>query len=147
MDFLMASFALLQHERLDIYHEFCRRLAPRLVAVNVGDESATLTFSRRRVDRVPALRQPDIEALTDVGTVLDVIDARATLMEAILNDRLFLRGSTEDLLAFHDGLMAYVHGAVRAPSFPWLLAEFRAAARHRRSRAESQRAEPCGRKA
>jgi hypothetical protein len=41
--------------------------------------------------------------------------------------------------------MAYVHGAVRAPSFPRLLAEFRAAARHRRARAESQRAEPYGR--
>ncbi len=57
--------------------------------------------------------------------VLRVIDARDTLMSAVLADRLVLRGATRDVLAFHDGLIAYVHGAVRARSFPELLRQFR----------------------
>jgi hypothetical protein len=54
-----------------------------------------------------------------------LIDARLTLLDAVLSDALAMTGAPDDLLAFHDGLIAYVHGAVRAPSFPALLSAYR----------------------
>jgi hypothetical protein len=50
-------------------------------------------------------------------------------VSAVLSDVHVLRGRPADVLAFHDGLAAYVHGGVRAPSFRRLLVEFRAGAR------------------
>jgi hypothetical protein len=81
------------------------------------------------VARVTAeARAPAVECRTTRRAILDLVDARTTLMAAVVADRVWLRGSVEDLLAFHDGLMVYLGGAVRSPSFPWLLRQFRAAA-------------------
>ena len=43
----------------------------------------------------------------------------------MLTDAILLRGTTEDLAAFHDGLVTYVSGAVRCLSFPLVLDRFR----------------------
>lgn len=105
----------------------CRQLAPRAVRLCVGDETIPLVFAPAEVRTVTAIKRPQIEVVTSRAAILAVIDAASTLLQAVLDDRLALRGAPEDLLAFHDGLMAYVHGAVRAPSFPALLRAFRAA--------------------
>ncbi len=62
---------------------------------------------------------------TTRAVILDLVDARAGLVEAILDDRLGLRGALPELARFHDGLMLYLHGAMRAPSFPGLLRRYR----------------------
>jgi hypothetical protein len=68
---------------------------------------------------------PAIDVRTTRATVLALIDAELSLVDAVLADHLSLRGALPDLLAFHEGLTTYVHGAVRAPSFPALLAAYR----------------------
>jgi hypothetical protein len=124
VQFLLRSFDLLEEERRDIYAELCRRLAPRVVELWVDGTAVTLGFSRH-VKRIASVQNPQVEVHTDSATILALIDAQSTLIDGILYDRIGLRGETDDLLAFHDGLMAYVHGAVRSPSFPRLLREFR----------------------
>jgi hypothetical protein len=50
-----------------------------------------------------------------------------SLLDAVLEERIVMLGSVPDICAFHDGLMAYLHGAVRCRSFPELLRRYRAA--------------------
>lgn len=58
-------------------------------------------------------------------TLLELLDGEQKLLDAILSDRLLLQGALGDLLAVHEGLLSYVRGAVRSPSVPTLLGDFR----------------------
>lgn len=122
--FLVESLQIIRAERGDIYIRLCAKLAPRLVRVRVGDEVTTLAFAADEVR--PVIRgAPSVDIESDRTTILAVIDGESTLADAVLAERLKLRGACEDLLAFHDGFLLYVHGAVRAPSLPQLLRDFR----------------------
>jgi hypothetical protein len=103
----------------------CRRLDARRVDLRVDEERVAVVFARDEARIVGDAGPCTVEVRTSRTAVLRVIDARDTLMSAVLADRLVLRGAPGDVLAFHDGLMAYVHGAVRARSFPELLRQFR----------------------
>ena len=126
-EFLAESFDLLRREVPQAHAEVCRRLAPRGVRLHVGAEDVAVRFERSgtRFPAAPGAASVDVE--TNRETILALIDAETTLVDAVLDGSLVLRGAGDDLLAFHDGLVAYVHGAVRAPSFPGLLRRFRRA--------------------
>jgi hypothetical protein len=66
---------------------------------------------------------PRIEC--SVATILAVLDAQITLAEAVESDALRVRADLDRLVHLHDGLLAYVHGAVRCPGFPALLLRLR----------------------
>jgi hypothetical protein len=131
-DFLADSFAALEHEMPQAYAALCAAIAPREVLLAVDDETVGLAFAPTGVRFLRAPRTPRVEVRTGKTAILRVLDAEATLMDAVLDETLFLRGATDDLLAFHDGLLSYVHGAVRAPSFPSLLRAYRGATREER---------------
>jgi hypothetical protein len=116
----------------------CGALGTREVLIEVDGErtAVTSTKSAARVEAAP--RAPVVECRTTRSAILDMVDARMTLVDAVLSERVWLCGGVEDLLAFHDGLMTYLGGAVRCPSFPWLLREFRAAASGRRRLREEE---------
>lgn len=127
--FLTESFAILQREVPAAYAGLCRVLALQEVVLTMDQEPVGIRFEREQARLLPTSDAPTIEVRTDRTLVLDLIDARCTLHEAILSDRLLLRGRPDALLLFHDGLMLYLHGALRAPSFPQLLQWFRSAPR------------------
>ncbi|HZZ45471.1 MAG TPA: SCP2 sterol-binding domain-containing protein [Pseudonocardia sp.] len=66
---------------------------------------------------------------TSRATILDVLDAELSLVEAVESGRLEVRGSLDDVLRAHDTLIAYAHASVRAPSVPALLSALRTDAR------------------
>lgn len=66
----------------------------------------------------------DVVCTTTSRTIVDLIGGRATLLEAIESDRLSLVGGIDALLAWHDMLELFLHGAVRARIFGDLLSEF-----------------------
>jgi len=110
----------------------CRRLDTRRVDLRVDDEHVPVLFARDEARIVADASPGTVEVRTTRTAVLRVIDARDTLVSAVLADRLVLRGAPRDVLAFHDGLMAYVQGAVRARSFPELLRQFRRGRRRKK---------------
>lgn len=124
--FLLESFAAMRREVPGAHAEVCRVLARRSVRIEVGGESPLLRFARGEVALGSGAGAATIEVRATKAAILDLVDARRTLVESVLGDAIFLRGGTHDLLVFHDGLTAYVHGAVRAPSFPSLLRDYRA---------------------
>ena len=123
-DFLSRSLRLLRSERRDIFERFCAALSPRIVRLCVDDEEVALAFFGSDVRSITAA-SAHVDVASNRTTILAILAAELTLHEAVMAERLTMRGSCDDLQAFHDGLLLYIHGAVRAPSFPALLREFR----------------------
>lgn len=129
--FLRASLAILKHEAPAIYGAMCAALEGRVVRIAAGRDGVTLGFARTEAIECTGIA-PLVELATDADTILDLCDAKLTLARAVREDRLHLRGSSADLIAFDESLMLYLAGAVRAPSFPALLDDYRSDARSTR---------------
>lgn len=71
----------------------------------------------------PTSSIPRIEC--SLAAIVAVLDAQLTLAEAVESDALRVRADLDRLVHLHDGLLAYVHGAVRCPGFPELLIRLR----------------------
>lgn len=133
--FLATSFVLLRREVPQAYAQMCRQLAPRVVVLHVDGEVVPVVFSHHDAHFADMQCDPNVDVRTTKTGILSVVDAVSTMIQAILDDRLMLRGPPDDLLAFHDAFLTYVHGAVRAPSFPSLLDAYRRAPSIQRSAA------------
>ena len=57
--------------------------------------------------------------------IVALAEAERSLVSSVLLGETVLRGRVEDLAAFHDGLLEFLRGAVRSPSFPGLMDAFR----------------------
>ncbi len=108
-----------------MYARMCAELAPREVALDVGGEVVAVAFDDRGHRALPSPVAPRVELATTRAAILDLLDGRITLLDAVLADRIVLRGGLDDVIAFHDGLMTYLHGAVRSFAMPGLLRSYR----------------------
>jgi hypothetical protein len=123
--YIATSLIALRQECPTAYFLMCSQLAPRQVRLVIDGESVMLAFDPSGVHVLPQAKEPTAELVTSHQTILDVLDARLTLTEAVLSDAIVLRGQVDDLTVFHDGLTTYVRGAVRCPTFRRLLDSFR----------------------
>ena len=123
--YIATSLIALRQECPTAYFLMCGQLAPRRVRLAIEGESVTVAFEPSAVHVLSETKESTAEVVTSRQTILDVLDARLTLAEAVLSDAIVLKGHISDLTAFHDGLMTYVRGAVRSPSFARLLDRFR----------------------
>jgi hypothetical protein len=76
-----------------------------------------------RVEAAPAAAH--VRVRTSRRATVALADAETTLAGAVETGALEIVGTPDDVIAFHDALQCYFHGAVRAPSFPGLLRAFR----------------------
>ncbi|MEO3760791.1 SCP-2 sterol transfer family protein [Mycobacterium sp. B14F4] len=122
---LRRSVEHLAHEVPGGYRLVLERLGPLVVEIRVDGE----VFSLRGGDRLEvcdgAPDTADARIATSRPAVLDVLDARVGLGEAVEAGTVAVRGTLDDVQRAHDTLLAYVHAAVRAPSQPALLAALR----------------------
>ncbi len=137
-DFVARSLGVLREQQPDAFGRMCGCLEGRHVRLRLAEDVLDLRFHSDDVDlrptrSVPLSPQralepaPSVEVTTDRRAILALVDGTHTLMSAVMADELILRGSVDGLLAFHDGLGFYLHGAVRSLGFPGLLHAFRAA--------------------
>lgn len=110
-------------------------LGERAVHLTVDGELASVCW-RDGAARVRETAEPpaSVTLRTSRRAVVALADGDDTLLDAVLAGRVVLRGATGDLAAFHAALMAFLQGAVRAPSFAPTLEEFRAWQRARDAR-------------
>lgn len=115
------SLEVLRREHPVAYGRMCRALSGTAVTLRVDRESMTLSFAGEHSlgDESPAA----VEFRSSRAALLAMLRGRVSLVDAILRGRADLRGPVEAIARFHDGLMLYLHGAVRAPSFPALVHE------------------------
>lgn len=125
---LRRSVEHLQDEVPDSYRVLVAELGPMVVELDVDGE----VFSLRGGDQLRvsdgATQVAGVRIATSRATILDLVDAKVGLGEAVEADRVSVRGSLDDVQRAHDSLLAYVHAAVRASSQPRLLSELRAGA-------------------
>jgi hypothetical protein len=123
--FLTHSMALLAAEKPAVAARLGALLCDREAVVQVDDERVGIVFPGGVFQLVADVARPFIELRSSRRTILDVVNGRLTLEDAVWGDHLWLRGHLDDLVRFHDALVLYLQGAVRCPSFPWLLDRYR----------------------
>ncbi|HEX8821058.1 MAG TPA: sterol-binding-like protein [Archangium sp.] len=122
---LAESFTVLVREQPEAHARMCARLEGLSVRVTVDEERFAVDFTSRRA-RVRAVRGDESARVsTHRRTLLDVLDDRQSLTEAVLADAVAVVGPLDTLLRLHEGLLLYVRGAVRCPGFAVLLKRLR----------------------
>jgi hypothetical protein len=124
---LAQSFALLAREQPQAYERFLLPLAGLTVALKIDTEHFTVAFSSGQAHLRAVGGQEHIIVETSRQTILEVLDDRRTLTEAVISSAVEVVGPLELLLLAHEGLIRYVHGAVRCAGFPSLLQQLRSA--------------------
>ena len=122
---LRRSVEHLADEVPDSYRLVLDELGPLVVELDVDGELFSLRGGRRLEVSDGAAETAGARITTSRATILDVLDARVGLEEAVESGTVGVRGSLDDVLRAHDTLLAYVHAVVRAPSQPGLLSALR----------------------
>ena len=122
---LRRSVGHLEEEVPDSYRLVLDRLGPLVVALDIDGELFSLSGGHRIEVTDGAADAVGATIATSRATMLDVLDARVGLEEAVEAGTVSVRGSLDDVLRAHDTLLAYVHAAVRAPSQSELLSALR----------------------
>jgi hypothetical protein len=124
---LQESFDCLEREIPQAYQRMCATLDGLSVRISVDDEPVVIGFAGVR-GRVSLTGGPvDAELCTSRRAVLEVLDGRLSLADAVLADAVTIRAPLDTLERLNRALEAYMHGAVRSRSFAALLVRFRAA--------------------
>jgi len=123
--FIAQSLDVLHREHPEAYLDLCQRMAPRQVLIYIDGEAVRLAFTAHDASLPSFLQYPGVTLRTSRLTLLDVIDGQLSLERAVFEEAIELQGHVTDLSAFYEGLSIYVRGAVRCPSFPFLLERYR----------------------
>jgi hypothetical protein len=123
---LRRSVEHLEDEVPDSYRLLVAELGPMVVELDVDGEVFSLHGGTRLQVCDGAAEKSGVRIVTSRATILDVLDARVDLGEAVEEGTVSVRGSLDDVQRAHDSLLAYVHAAVRASTQPELLSELRA---------------------
>lgn len=126
-DLVERSLAALRREHPEAYGRFGRTLAGTTVALRVDGEAMTLAFDGEASLHRGASAAP-VEFTATCAALLDLVQGRLSLRDAVRSGRADLRGAVPALARFDEALMLYLHGAVRSPTFPALVRELAALA-------------------
>jgi hypothetical protein len=123
---LRRSVQHLADEVPDSYRLLLAQLGPMVVELDVDGEVFTLRGGDRLRVSDGAAPMAGARINTSRDAILDLLDARVGLGEAVDAGAIGVRGTLDDVQRAHDTMLAYVHAAVRAPSQPALLSALRA---------------------
>lgn len=129
--FLRASFQILRREHADAFAAMVSALGQGRVYLRVDDEAVVLRFGQGTPQVWPA-RPTDERApavVTSRRAILRLADGAQTFLDTVLRGELDMWATPDDLLRLEHGLGLYLRGAVRCPSFPALLEQFRGTVR------------------
>jgi hypothetical protein len=122
-EFLVRSLEVLAAEKPRLHAALCTLLDGKELDFSIDGVRVVLRFTPA-IEMSDSAFAPHIRLASDRAAILDVLEG-SSLEEAVVAERVALRGTLDDLVLFHDALLVYLHGAVRCPSFPRLLDEYR----------------------
>jgi hypothetical protein len=122
--FLRRSINLLAKEVPVAHDRIARILGDRIIQIEVDQERVAILCDRGTIRVVSGAIKAAAQAQASRQVLVDLLEGVTTLDEAILSDRVLLRGSLDDLAALYEALMAYFRGGVDSPLFPGLLGEY-----------------------
>lgn len=122
---LAAAFAVL-HDEAPLYAQhLCDALARLSVRIDTGDESLAPGLAGGVLAVSDASGAERVAIRTSLATVLGLLDAHGTLLDAVARGALDLQGTADELDAAADAFAIFLHGMVRAPSSASLLDDLR----------------------
>jgi hypothetical protein len=98
-------------------------LGPLRARITANGESFILARDAARW-RIEASSQADVHVSFDSHAVSDLIAGAVTLNEAILEERIAIVGPVDKVARFHDALVIYLEGLLRAPGTAQLLEQY-----------------------
>jgi len=107
------------------YTRMAAALGAREVTITVDGEVTPVASDGARVWLRDAPEAPVVTLTTSRREIVALVDAERSLVTSVVLGETVLRGRVDDLAAFHDGLLEFLRGAVRSPSFPWMMDAFR----------------------
>jgi hypothetical protein len=122
---LGAAFTLLHEEAPLHAHMLCHALGGVSVRIDAGDESFAPRLCDGKLGVTDACGAESVAIRTSLATVLGLLDAHGTLLDAVARGALDVRGTADALDAAADAFATFLHGMVRAPSSPALLDDLR----------------------
>jgi hypothetical protein len=125
LSLIAASLAALRAEHPAAYTQLARQMAGRQAQISIAGEDLTLTFTAEAISVAPGAAGEALRLTTDWATLLALVDAELSLVEAVLTGRCDLLGEARELAVFYDALLLYLRGGLRCPSFPALLDRMR----------------------
>ena len=124
--YLQDSLTHMQGECPPAYAQLCQLLAPRQVQLSVDREELWMGFAPAAISVQPGqAANASVHIRLPRQVILDMLDAKLTLQDAILTGRVSLQGDLHHLTLFYEGWLTYLRGAVRCPSIPDLLERYR----------------------
>ncbi len=126
-EFLSRSLEILGREMPRSHARLCASMQGRCVAIEVDGPPVLVSFEGGGCAVGPlGVTPPSVEAVLSKQAILDLLDGRDSLEDAVWSDRFFLRAPVRELERFLEALLLYLRGAVRCPSLPALLERYRA---------------------
>ncbi|ORV81876.1 SCP-2 sterol transfer family protein [Mycobacterium interjectum] len=122
---LRRSVEHLEDEVPESYRLLVAEIGPMVAELDVDGEVFSLRGGERLQVSDGAAQTPSVRIVTSRAGILDLLDARVGLDEAVEAGTVSVQGSLDDVQRAHDSLLAYVHAAVRASTQPGLLSELR----------------------
>jgi len=122
--FLTRSLELLRDQAPRDYEAVRHHLGDLCVSIEVDAERLSVADHRGVLDVKWGAHRAVATARASRSTLLDLLEGKIGLTEAIVADRVALIGPLPALVNFHDALLAYFMGAVRTPQFAPLLDDF-----------------------
>jgi hypothetical protein len=124
-DYLAESLEQIERHAPDVYALLGQSLGERSVRIEVGGESLSLRIQNGNVaiDATPTAAA--IETRTTRAAIVAIAGGEATLEQAVLDERVHIRASVDDLAAGMDALAVYLNGAARCPELLGLMDAFR----------------------
>jgi hypothetical protein len=123
------AFAVLRAEAAVHHAMLCDALAALPANVRVGGEALAPRIDGGQLVVGDPWEAARVAIDTHLATVLALLEARCTVVEAVARGDLDLRGAADALDAAAGAFSVFLHGLVRAPSSPRLLDELRAVVR------------------
>lgn len=125
--FIRTSLQILRREHTGAFAAMIHALGRGRLYLKVDDEAVLLRFGRGTPQvwsARPRDRRPPA-VLTSRRAILRLVDGGLTILDAVRHGDLEVLASPDDLLRLERSLSFYLRGAVRCPSFPELLQQFR----------------------
>ena len=124
--FLQESLKEIQRSEPEVDLALQQRLGP--LSARLTSEGSSFVIVREGAEWQLSTdeHRADIEVVFDDQIIMDLAAGALTLNEAIFTERLCLSGPVDAIGNFHDALLIYLEGLIRARGTPELLDRYRA---------------------
>jgi hypothetical protein len=123
--FLSQSIDLLEKESSQNYSQLAAELNGLRASISAGEDRRLICFDEGRFFIDADAENHDIEVVCGTHTILELLDGKYSLEQALLDEVLFIKGNVGILGKFSNALSIYCNGALRSPGFLGLLSQYR----------------------